>query len=451
MSRTLSAASDPATIEGDQRRRMLAASLELAAEKGYSALTASAVIATSHVPRAAFYRQFRDREECFLAALGGISERLLADVRQAVVRSPPQRAPFAAVDALLHFAADAQPDARLLLAEMLMGGSRSLDARDRLVESIAQIIDERAALAAPDVSIPELPSSLLIGAACRLLACLMNAGERELSAKRDDLLAWIESYASPRPERRWQRLIQQGAPSPWPYLQPSPLRPSAVSSDGRSRCSPERLRESRRRQIIFAAAEAIDRCGYRDTTVRMIARSAGVDTRVFYSLFDGKEKLLREANDLLFGHVIAATAGAFAGGDSWPERVWLAAGALTESLELNPSLTRVALLQSSAAGASNARRVARFTDAFAIFLQEGRQQSLSEPDAPPSACSALTQQAIATAVVELLCRQSRTAAQPDLAGLSARIAFISLAPYIGAADAGGYLLQRPAASSSAAL
>jgi AcrR family transcriptional regulator len=430
---------------------MLAASLELAAEQGYPALTASAIIATSHVPRATFYAQFQDREECFLTALSAISERLLGEVRQAVVQSPPQRAPFAAVDTLLQFASDVQPDARLLLADMLMGGSRSLDARDRLTESIAQILDERVAVAAPDASLVELPSALLIGAVCRLLACLMNAGERELSGKRDDLFAWIESYASPRREHRWQRLIQQGAPGPWPYLQPSPLRASAMSADGRSRCSPERLRESRRRQIIFAAAEAIDGCGYRDTTVRMIARSAGVDTRVFYSLFDGKEKLLREANDLLFGHVIAATAGAFAGGESWPERVWLAAGALTESLELNPSLTRVALLQSSAAGASNARRVARFTNAFAIFLQEGRQQSLSEPDAPPSALPALTQQAIATAVVELLCRQSRTAAQPDLAGLSARIAFISLAPYIGAADAGAYLLQRPAAASSAVL
>jgi AcrR family transcriptional regulator len=434
----------------DQRGRMLTAVVELAAEKGYPALTTSEIIARGHVSRATFYAQFQGREECFLTALSAIAERLLGEVRLTVARAPPQRAPLAAADALLRFAADEQSGARLLFAGMLMGSSRSLDARDRLIERIAQVIDERAAVATPDAALSELPSALLAGSVCRLLACLLNAGERDFSGVHDELFAWIESYDLSRGEHCWQRLTQHGAPAPWPYLQPSPLRALPAPSDIRTRRSNARLRESRRRQLLFAAAEAIDRCGYHDTTVRMVARSAGVDKRVFYSLFDGKERLLREANDLLFGHVIAATAGAFASGESWPERIWLAAGALTQSLELNPALTRVALLQSSAAGASTARRVARFTNAFAIFLQEGQQQSLGDPGAAQGARSTLAQQAITTTVVELLCRQSRAAAQPDLAGLSGRIAFVSLAPFIGVRDAGVFVLEQLSAPVASA-
>ena len=57
----------------DQRGRMLTAVAELAAEKGYPALTASEIIARGRVSRATFYAEFQDREECFLTALSVIA------------------------------------------------------------------------------------------------------------------------------------------------------------------------------------------------------------------------------------------------------------------------------------------------------------------------------------------------------------------------------------------
>jgi AcrR family transcriptional regulator len=442
------------SAKGAQRDRLLAAIIEIAAEKGYPALTASEIIAHARVSRSAFYAQFQGKEDCFLAALATIAERLLADVRRAVSQAAPERARIAAADTLLSFAAAEQPDARLLLAGTLMGGSRSLDTRDELIARIAAIVDDRGFETTSNAAVEDLPTALLIGAVWRLLACSLNGGQQELEGVRDDLLAWIESYESPRAKHRWQTIESLPAPAPWLHLQPSPLRAPAPPPNGRARLSAQRLRENRRRRILFAAAEVIDRHGFQDTTVRQITRLAEVDGRVFYTMFADKQQVLAEVNDLLFGHVIAVTAGAFASGESWPERVWLASGALTQSLQLNPTLTRVALLHSPAAGAATARRVARLTNAFTIFLQEGYQQSLLESAALPTTSSKVALEAITTTVVELVCRRARAAEHPDLPGLSAHVAFIALAPFLGVRQAGSFVLERlagrPVARSLAA-
>ncbi len=70
-----------------QRARILAAIVELVAERGVSGATIARIVAGSGVSRRTFYELFKDREDCFVAAFEMAVERASRYVRDAY-RSP---------------------------------------------------------------------------------------------------------------------------------------------------------------------------------------------------------------------------------------------------------------------------------------------------------------------------------------------------------------------------
>src|SRR4051794_19666873 len=66
-----------------QRGRMLDAMAAAVAEKGYPATTVADVITRAGVSRKTFYEQFRDKEDCFLAAYDPGVALLLGALREA--------------------------------------------------------------------------------------------------------------------------------------------------------------------------------------------------------------------------------------------------------------------------------------------------------------------------------------------------------------------------------
>ena len=63
-----------------QSERLLEAVVGAVAEKGYAATRVADIVARAGVSRATFYQQFRDKEDCFLAAYMAGSRRLFAAV-----------------------------------------------------------------------------------------------------------------------------------------------------------------------------------------------------------------------------------------------------------------------------------------------------------------------------------------------------------------------------------
>ncbi|MGH2880276.1 MAG: TetR/AcrR family transcriptional regulator, partial [Solirubrobacteraceae bacterium] len=63
-----------------QRARLVAAMVDVAAEKGLSAATVARVVARSGVSRRTFYESFEDRDQCFVAAFEDSIARLAAAV-----------------------------------------------------------------------------------------------------------------------------------------------------------------------------------------------------------------------------------------------------------------------------------------------------------------------------------------------------------------------------------
>ena len=73
---------DPQVVAASQRLRLLEAMAELVAERGYTAVTIGDVATRAGTAKRTFYDHFPDKEQCFLAALDGITDTLI----QAVAR-----------------------------------------------------------------------------------------------------------------------------------------------------------------------------------------------------------------------------------------------------------------------------------------------------------------------------------------------------------------------------
>ncbi|HEY4811912.1 MAG TPA: TetR/AcrR family transcriptional regulator [Solirubrobacteraceae bacterium] len=427
-----------ASRRSSQRPRLLGAITDLAVVDGYAAVTVGKVIARAGVSRATFYEYFEDLEECFAAALAPIRRRLLAGIRISVANDRAEHASLRAIRALFAYAGSRPASARLLLSDSLTGGSRLHSVREELIEAAARIIEDAHRRAAPNAILPDLPPWLLMAVCCRAVGSRLHDEEPNLRALQEDLRGWVAAYNTARAHHRWSTIAALPPAPRSPYLPPGSLRAPPALRTGQRRMAGT-LADYQWSRIVFAAAEVIRRDGYSAATVAAITEVAGVEARVFYRLFAGKQQALAAARELLFGNAMAAAAGAFMAGESWPERLWEAARALTQFAEQNPTLTYVSLVDGQAGGASAIRPLEARTRAFTIFLLEGLAHVPGGPQGVRPDPSGVALEAIGLAVFELAYRHAREDYEAPLSMLLAPIVFISLTPFLGTDEAGEFV------------
>jgi len=414
--------------KSSQLERLLSAMADVAAADGYAGATIAQVIARAGVSRPTFYDYFADKDDCFLAALGHVQERLLAEVRHAVHSQAPEHAAAATIGALIGFADSETSMALLLINEAMAGGPRALDARDQGIAEIEQIIEQAYEQLGATTAIPDLSARIMIGAIYRLLSSTLRRGEPGLAGLHRDLLGWIKSYEQPAGEHRWRTLAPLPAPAPGPATLEGALHapPPGAPACGRGRPCEAEVAENRRRRVLFALAEIVAEKGYAAVTIAEITRSAGLDSRAFYRLFACKREAFSALHELYFQQMMAVTAGAFFTAGSWPERVWQAKGALAGCIEQNPTLTRACLIESHAGERITVERVEGLVSAFTMFLQEGYEHATQST--PPSR---LALEAIAQANFEVFYQQARASATPEMAGLLGHTTQLCLTPFMG--------------------
>jgi AcrR family transcriptional regulator len=434
-----------AARRASQRERLLGAIVELAIERSAHELTVGEIVALAGVSRPTFYEYFADREDCFLQALRPAGEELLTAVQAAVAGCEPHDAPSAAAGALIAFAQEQPGIARLLLSDSLASGRPALDGRDRLIERAAKTIECAVAGAGKATPVPAIRPRLLLGVTSRLLAVRLDAGEERFCDLLEQLSEWLAAYSLPSTKLGERTRAATGTQTRTPLIS-SQLRPPLALAHSPGRSPDRALSENQWLRIVFATATIVARDGYGAATVAEIAHVAGLDNRAFYRQFACKEQALADARELMFGHAMAVTAGAFATAESWPERVWEAAQAFTDCVEQNPSLAYVSFVESHAGGPVAMARLPELIGAFSIFLQEGYRHASPLPSAPPPP-SPLALEASVTAVFELCHLNSRRPeAQP--ASQLYELAFICLAPFIGAAQAAAFLKRKRRAVST---
>lgn len=420
-----------------QRERLLAAMVAVANRAGYAGANVSAVIAQAGVSRPTFYDYFSDRDDCFLATLSEAHAALLERVRTRVDTSDPADALPATIRELVGFASAEPPLARFLTAEPMAGGPRMLKARDKGLEEIAQTIEAAHGRAGDDASIPDLSPRMIVGGLYRLLASHLRRGEQNLTSLQDELVQWIDAYRRPRSRLSWSALTPGPEPPISPFVPPIPLTAPAGLGPGRPRISPEQVAENQRLRILFAAAQLAEQKGYTATTIADITKTAGVDGRVFYSLFADKQEAFMTVHELGVRQVMSVTAAAFFSGATWPERAWEAGRALTQFLQINPLIAHVGFVEAHAVGPGAVQRVEDSHIAFAVFLQEGYQYA-TLPMPPFKAAL----EAIVTSTFEMIYLVACSSAAPQLAGLLAHLTFLALAPFIGAEGASEFVAAK---------
>jgi len=427
-----------------QRQRILAGMITAANREGYVGANVSAVIEQAGVSRPTFYEYFKDRDACFVASIADVQERLLDLVDAKVQDGPPERAVAGAAEAMVDFATTEPAMARFLMKEALAGGPVALDARDEGIEQTAKLVEATLAAAGPTTAIPDIPIAAVLGAVQRLLATRLRRGERVLAGFQQDVIAWISSYEAPAAAQRWRTPAPAPEPPTSPFLPRTTLRAPAPLPPGRPLLSEEEVAENHRQRIMFATSQVVAERGYTAATISEITRRAGVDSREFYRFFADKQEAFSAIHEIGFQYLMAVTAGAFFGGSDWPERIWEAYRAATQSVQENPTVAHVGFVESYAVGARGIQRVEDSRIAFTIFLQEGYRY---DPARKPPSRTAL--EAIIAAIFEISYRETRGSAEPQTSGLLAPIAHLCLAPFMGVAESNAFIDAKLAETAGA--
>lgn len=422
----------PSIRKTTQRERMLAAMLELANSEGYAAASVSKVIGRAGVSRPTFYDYFADKDACFLATHRDSSERLLAQINEAIAQAPPERAPQVAVRRLLERAEAEPAQAQFMAIETMAGGPRALDERDRTIREIAQAIEGAVELTPPLTPAPDLPTRGLVGAVHWMLSPRLRRSEHDLTVLADELDGWIESYNRPAGKHRWRRLEPGPEPPSSPYLSELATRPPAPLRGGRSRLPDTEIARNQRERILHATAQVAPRKGYSATTIADIASIAKLDRRVFYKHFRDKQQAFLAVHELAFQQTMALAASAFFSTAGWEERIWRGIHAASQFNAIHPSFAHVGYVEAHAVGAPAVQRVEDTRQAFAIFLQEGSQHT----ERPPSQ---LAMEAIVTTVFEIGYAQFRRGDAARLTRFSYHATYLCLAPFLGPDAANAFI------------
>jgi AcrR family transcriptional regulator len=417
-----------------QRERLVAAMTETAVRRGYTGATIARVIRGAGVSRPTFYEYFSDKEECYLAAHAEAHRQVLSLVARAVQDAPLHQALDATIRALVEFAASQPQTAQLLMNETLAGGPDVLDARDQALGEIAEIIEQAHSQLASEIRAADLPPVVLLGTVYRLLGRRLRHGGHELGDMADDLQEWITPYRLPISEHRWGALEALGEPPPWTILPETQLREPGALPPPRRRDAKE-MAEDQRRRILFATATIGQSKGYAATTIGEISKSAGVNRRTFNALFRDKQDAFMAVIAFGFQRTIAVAAGAFFTAATWQERIWEAGRAFTTFMQISPALAHVGFVETYAVGADAAQQLEDSVSAFTVFLREGARQTSQSSRMP----SVLALEAVATSVFETAYQQSRRESSRRMSSVLPHVAFLCLAPVIGAAEANRFI------------
>lgn len=131
----------PQPSDYDQPERLIRATAEVVAERGYPATTVGAIVERASTSLSTFYSYFVDREEAVLAALDSGASLLLAAVLPAYRRGAewPQ-AIRGAFGAMFAYALDEPAFARLGAIEVYAAGGRALEQRDQVMDGLQVLL-----------------------------------------------------------------------------------------------------------------------------------------------------------------------------------------------------------------------------------------------------------------------------------------------------------------------
>jgi TetR/AcrR family transcriptional regulator len=287
-------------VDRNQRERLFGAMVIAVAENGYEKTRVADLLRISGVSRNTFYRQFKNKEDCFLATVDAIvavgGEFVVTAFRESEGDWGDRLA--TGLTALFELIAEHPPAARLYYVETYAAGGEALDKVERMGDRIEELAVVAMEQSPQHHGMPrDLLRAILRGFRRVIQTRLRNGGERDLIDEGPELLRWALGYRTPPTKLRRPR-----KPTPLGYV---------------PRVDPHDKSE----RILDAVMELMATKGYNALTIADIAQHAAISLTTFYACFESKDAAVVAALRRGADRILEATAPAYLDAPDWPRGV----------------------------------------------------------------------------------------------------------------------------------
>jgi AcrR family transcriptional regulator len=180
-------------VREQQRARILAAMIDVVAERGYKATCVAHVTVGARLSRRTFYDLYRGKDDCFEAAYDAADAALFGRARRRLAGhddAPWAERTAVLLDGLLRAIASYPTAGRVVVVEVLATGKAGLARRDLAMRPLAELLAEGRAQA--PAGVPALTEEILLGGVLELLFRELNAGRaKQLPERLPELAHWL--------------------------------------------------------------------------------------------------------------------------------------------------------------------------------------------------------------------------------------------------------------------
>lgn len=390
-------------VRRNQRERLFAAMVGLAAEHPYGEISVAGLVELSGVSSRSFYELFADKEDCLVATMEEILAVVEAVTRRALAGEDGVARPAQVAVETFVAAIAAQPAAaRLCMVTGLCAGERPRARMDAAIADFAGLMAGALAATPGHGGMPsELSEAILGGIAIVLYRRLAAGRYEEIAGLAGELNGWALAVPDPpaplRPRRR--RRAEPAPPPPFAAHMPA-------------------------ERILRAVAALCAEKGFAATTIADLAARAQISQNTFYKHFADKPDAFEAALESANAQLLAATVPAIRRHGRWPGSVRYGLEAACGWLAAEADYAHLLAVEAYAVGPE------------AVFRRDRSEReviaALVEIMPPAAAAGALATEATLGALQALAYRRIRSGQAEGLAEVPALVTYLLLAPATGA-------------------
>jgi AcrR family transcriptional regulator len=420
----------------NQRARIHGAMVEAVARGGYDGTSVKQVIGLAGVSRRSFYEQFANKQECFLVTFDLIARRELKQIKDA----------YAAADGSLEertgaafrrFAQTIEDDRNtvvLAALEAQRAGPAGVLHLRRATGACEQMLTCSFAESPNAVPLPLPVVRGIVGGLHGIASAFLRqspAEEPGCAGLAEEMLRWTLLFQSPAAQDMSTRMAANLA-----------ARMREISSTyGHRLGDAEEPSRDERTRLLQGILRLVTRDDYSTLSAPQIADEANVSIDTFCELFTDKRDCFLEALDMIGDELLAIAADPDLVSSDWARAVRRVLAALMRYLADHPLQARTIAQEAFFTGAEAVERTVELAQGIATLLTEG---------APTEADGRHTADAVAGAIWHTIRCQVASGRVELLPALSDHLAYVVLAPFIGA-DAAVEIVteeRRPSGSPS---
>ena len=407
---------DPKEVAENQRRRMYGAMVEAVATNGYGRTSVKQVVTLAGVSRRAFYEQFANKQECFLATLDLIAAQAIDSIGS-TYRATEGTFEQRLEAAFATFAEVVQRNpkgARVMLVDAPSAGPAGWEKLTETLNIFERLLATSFAHAPDAGPLPEPVIRAIVGGLRRAtFVRLVEERTDEMPTLVGDMVSWTLVFMTDE-------------------LSPLDVRPRELPVETRLGEEDDCAR------VLRSALELAALEGYGNLTPMRIVDDAGVSIDTFFNLFEDMETCFLAALENLREEVRTTVSDPGLGsGEEWSTAVRRALDRLLRYFASRPAYTQTIATGVFAMGQRAVDLRTELAREVAASLTEGAS-------GPP--LTDLAQEGIEGAIWHTIYLQTTSRGAGSLPELSGYLAYVVLAPFLGAEEAARIAVgaQRPA-------